>query len=963
MENMRLRLRKPQQPLQKWSVDKLMEVLALKFATQSSSVRRAFRCVATPGSDRIGVDQVRRLLRSLNLGIGPRLAAKLFKRIDNDGNGNISYEEFRAAFGEHISGAQYVGRAFEPGAAMHQERFAACALKVSRLDGPVSYDECIKILKERMATQHTKVLKAFRFLDQDHSGFLDKAEFQRMLSIYNLKLEDGDLLKLMTAVCNAKPREQQESCTRSGAPKISYAQFNEFFGGAIAGEQFRNSEAMEASLQRAAQKKDFDPHKVLAVRPRLWTFDDFLRTLEAVLMSRSKTVRRIFRMVDTDQSGYIDAKEFHAALLKLNIEMPFEEAHGFFDKFDLKNKKQLSYEDFLGNFGAMIAGYKDTGILTMNAIHGKDVEAQNAFSDEIGKRAEAQRQKMPAIPELSVAQIKELIAKRMGNRYTSACAAFREIDRHHKGSLGPCEFRQFLKNRNIELREEDFDKFLHSIDVDRDGTITYEEFLKSFGDDICGAPWESLKTGLDIAKQKTPHLKIKHPTLTAKEALDFLHVKLAETTTSVNRVFKRFNKGRVGYLTPAQFEFMFQNYNLAVDMNVTREVIRLLKRKHGFPSSEQAAAVEKPMDKSGEKLLPTTSSKKKKKTASTTKLKKTKMKEQIRNNDEDDDDESVSKKNSENVTYALFSAEFGPTISGESYVGVMDPNAQPCKRHVREPRDAPLSDPEEARKILVAKLRTHFKHNRTAFQRFNSVRDGAFDMDELRNALKNFHINLTDENFKIFAADFDKRGRGSVNFDDFLANVGHEVSGTTDTGLSIHLQDKDEEANERRRFYTADFQDLLDDDDDAAAKEDDDHEDDDETVESDEEEQPEEDEDDETTVPETKEDRKTDLTLFDPKSRKSLERAVSLANLEKLPSVKAAAPKSVGKPPLAARRRQAALDRAKGIATQWQLHDDHRFDDKRFVDDVIPKKRPRPKTAHPMAHSYSAPRIVTHARH
>ena len=628
-------------------------------------------------------------------------------------------------------------------------------------------------------------------------------------------------------------------------------------------------------------------------------------------------------MVDTDQSGYIDAKEFHVALTKLNIEMTCDDAQKFFAIFDSEKTGQLSYENFIGNFGAMIAGSKDTGSLTSKALRGDDIKAQQDFSADIHKRMV----RLPPIPHLSVVQIKDLIAKRMGNKYASACAAFREIDRAKKGVLGLEEFRLFLKFRNIELREEDFLNFVNSIDADGDGEIDYQEFLKSFGDAICGAPWETAKTGLDTSENTTTrkHTDILKPKLlSAKEALSLLHFKLAETTTSVNRVFKRFNKGRAGHLTPKQFEHIFDNFNLAVDETITKQVIASLNDKHRM--MKPLTVVGTTFEKNN-----TTEKKKKKKQRGVLQEEEEEHCPPFSKEEEGRPEEEEEERNLFVVPYGLFCLEFGPTISGSSYVGVVDPNAEPCKRFVREPRDAPFSDPEEARKLLVTKLRTHFKHNRTAFTRFNTLRDGALDFPELRAALRNYHINLTDADFLTFAKNFDKRGMGSINFDDFLANVGQEVSGTTDTGLSIALQDRDASATEKRKFYNAEFQDLLEDDGD----DDDDH-------------PPSEQKGDATHKPEN-----NDLALFEPQARQAIRRALSLANLEtktrasksstkgakETPSSRA---QSSRQGPTAARRRQAALDRARQQTTRWRIR---------------PEKNERPQTANP---KLSQPRIITH---
>ena len=99
--------------------------------------------------------------------------------------------------------------------------------------------------------------------------------------------------------------------------------------------------------------------------------------------------------------------------------------------------------------------------------------------------------------------------------------------------------------------------------------------------------------------------------------------------------------------------------------------------------------------------------------------------------------------------------------------------------------------------MLITKLVTNFKHNRTAFTRFNLARDHAMTKDELRYALTHYHIHLDDAEFDKFVSEFDEDGNGTIDFREFISVVGAEVSGTQDNGLSVTMQAADDRQKKR----------------------------------------------------------------------------------------------------------------------------------------------------------------------
>jgi len=698
-----------------------MEALRDKFAAQSNSVRRAFREVAQPGyvqqsnlskcnasrQDRIRKAQIRRLLHSLNLmGVAPKVLTELFNMMDVDGNGSIDYREFKEAFGEGICGGGYEGMDVFHGEKTHRANVADRSRRGEQRD--MELESAIRELRTRMSTQHTKVRTAFRALDRDSSGALDREELLALLQNYHIKLSECDMNKLIARI----------DTDNSG--KISYREFNNYFGADIAGGSYRSAAMRKISSARDI-KKDAEAQKRRSQEHhKSWTTGDFMNAMESILMTRARTVRRIFRVADSDKSGCIDVQEWQNALRQMNLEMPPDKAKEFFDALDKNGDGHINYREFVAAFGDIVAGFRDTGIMT---AHLNRQARAKEFGNSMPRPC-----RVPRVPRYTVDQIKEIVAKRLGGKYTSARAAFRNIDLDKGGTLDKSEFRRFIQSLNVELTEEDYEMLYRELDRDNNGSIDYKEFLFWFGEAICGAPWQAIQsTGLCTAG--VPYLANKMPEpalLSSKEALRLLHLKLTEMSTSVNKVFKRYNKGRSTTLSRRQFRLMFDNYHLNVTDATVLEILKHMQRSHD--------------------VLPA---------------------------------------NGNGLSFPLFVKEFGKSIVGEAFVGVVNSeSADFCKKM----KPTPKCTAKQARAMLIDKLATNFKHSRTAFAHFNLARDNVMTTAELRSALTHYHIHLSDDEFTKFATDFVKDDSGVIDFKKFTSAVG----GTKDSGLSVKMQEADD---------------------------------------------------------------------------------------------------------------------------------------------------------------------------
>ena len=58
------------------------------------------------------------------------------------------------------------------------------------------------------------------------------------------------------------------------------------------------------------------------------------------------------------------------------------------------------------------------------------------------------------------------------------CAAFRLLDTDGTGTISAVELRHIMTNLGEKLTDEEVDEMLREADIDGDGQINYEEFVK-----------------------------------------------------------------------------------------------------------------------------------------------------------------------------------------------------------------------------------------------------------------------------------------------------------------------------------------------------------------------------------------------------------------------------------------------------------------------------------------------------
>jgi Ca2+-binding EF-hand superfamily protein len=160
----------------------------------------------------------------------------------------------------------------------------------------------------------------------------------------------------------------------------------------------------------------------------------------------NRVIKRVFADADTDGSGCLDEQEFIKLMAsKLNFFGCEADVKQLFRRFDIDRSGKLDYDEF------------------------------HACLYEVpGSRGTT-----------AIGKIREVLAKRAGGTTTlkSMALQFRVMDRDRNGTADKSEFQlafeKFTRAYGINITSYEFEELFNLFDVDKSGTVSYDEFIRS----------------------------------------------------------------------------------------------------------------------------------------------------------------------------------------------------------------------------------------------------------------------------------------------------------------------------------------------------------------------------------------------------------------------------------------------------------------------------------------------------
>lgn len=163
-------------------------------------------------------------------------------------------------------------------------------------------------------------------------------------------------------------------------------------------------------------------------------------------------IMEMFLRYDSDQSGYLDRREFKELLSNADLGLSKKEMRRIMSEADENDDGVLEYREFVPVMVEIVHGLK-----------AKQVAAAEAEAEEEEAREAVEMHLLHGMPR---DQLDELMA-----------GVFHAADTDGSGVLDRKEFAKCLKSSELGLTRKEINLLLSTVDVDGDGKVSYAEFM------------------------------------------------------------------------------------------------------------------------------------------------------------------------------------------------------------------------------------------------------------------------------------------------------------------------------------------------------------------------------------------------------------------------------------------------------------------------------------------------------
>jgi Ca2+-binding EF-hand superfamily protein/CRP-like cAMP-binding protein len=434
-------------------------------------LRRLFTKADKDTNGHLDMEEFETLAKDLKFDGTTEELAQTFSEIDEDGSGFIEFPEFKAF---------YVKNEIDLGdSALALQELMAAQLDTDKIDGDTL---------RRVFARH----------DNDGNGYIDAFEFDVLAEElgYTGKAEDmKDLFKQMDKDNNGL---------------IDWEEFVAYFGsaadqgGKIAADLRRNlfnkftDQALDLrDLRKVYDKVDKDNDG--AIQP-----DEFFRAAKNLGWNGTDAeLEESFMRADADGNGEIEWPEFREwyksknpdAVVKMLQELEGSDEQALtllrelFDKHDLNSDGELSLKEFIKMAKSIKLAANKKDLQQMF----RDIDADNGGTIDFDEFKDWYENNTDAA-------ILKRVKGAMGNdkksqqRRQTLKAMFTRIDSNSNGEIDSHEMLQLALDLGLELSLKEMNTIFGEIDLDSNGTVSFEEFSEWFL--LKGGKGDALRTRL-----------------------------------------------------------------------------------------------------------------------------------------------------------------------------------------------------------------------------------------------------------------------------------------------------------------------------------------------------------------------------------------------------------------------------------------------------------------------------------
>jgi len=343
---------------------KLREEVGDKAALKFRHVRDAFRFCDTDKDGVISRSECLHFFRVFNVDEGR--SDRFFNHLDQNNSGEIDYGEFRKFFGTLVQPDYGPGANFGTPDPANVHPSGAMTARASR-DTQFKYADSLnqiycprreindyvpenipaelrkicQLIGEKAPQRFRTVREAFRFVDADHDGKVDRREIQCFFRVFNIP-EDA-------------ANKMFDYLDKDGNDSVDYNEFVQHFGPYIQ-PGYRLPERLPPAPSRKPRAMSLqEPQTARTSREHNKGHPDLEKMLRVVTEKAAvkwRKARECFRYVDADLMGFVTRDEVRRFLGHFGL--PNYVADTLFRQLDLDKDGKVDYREFVDYFSPYI---------------------------------------------------------------------------------------------------------------------------------------------------------------------------------------------------------------------------------------------------------------------------------------------------------------------------------------------------------------------------------------------------------------------------------------------------------------------------------------------------------------------------------------------------------------------------------------------------------------------------------
>lgn len=383
----------------------------------------------------IDINEFKVAVKELGLDWDDDKTVAVLRKIDTDGSGDISLNEF----------GQILYAAINAFPTKNVEEILRSSLTHYAAKSTMH----VNFRKRKQAKMMKNVVKKFNQLDKNKDGTLDKEEFTAGCKELGLNLDEKEIDQMVSSIAGEVSDDNKE-------PSISLPAFKSAMYMAVMRNPDTGIDEILGSVIKRMSSQSGMNRGLLKDFPKLKKSKK--GTKKAATITEEDAMSKIevaFAMADLNKDGTLSAEELITTAKKLGVNFTEDECKEFIGAIDLDGAGELSLFDFSHVVGAAA---------TKNA----NAKAEDVLKDAFNSM---KRQR----------QLKADMRKRgLKNKMNKISKMFDDLDDNKDGKLDLKEFTGAVKKFGLDWSDAEIADCLKKIDADGNGTIERNEFNSCF---------------------------------------------------------------------------------------------------------------------------------------------------------------------------------------------------------------------------------------------------------------------------------------------------------------------------------------------------------------------------------------------------------------------------------------------------------------------------------------------------